>query len=46
VEVLKSPSIENIEVNVIEETAPGWAKPIVEYIQGKLYNSRRYPIPT
>jgi hypothetical protein len=32
VEVVKSPSIEKIEVNAIEEKAPRRAKPIVEYI--------------
>jgi hypothetical protein len=36
VEVVKSPIIKKIEVSAIEETAPGWAKPIVEYIQGKI----------
>jgi hypothetical protein len=36
VEVIKSLSIEKIEVNAIEETAPGWAKHIVECVQGQI----------
>jgi hypothetical protein len=36
VEVIKIPSIDGANVNTVEQTAPSWPKPIVEYIQGKI----------
>jgi hypothetical protein len=40
VEVVKSPSIDNVEVYTIEETDLGWARPIIEYIKGKTPEDR------